>query len=297
NSSLSAGRKPDLPKQGRAKLKSPAYANDPEILRLVYGECDARGVTPEDPEALAIAIHALGNSRAERFRHLDGRALRKAFQRARARLPDGYDRWARLIEKWDESYDCQKSRDLVDRLVTAVGNRPLGVLDDLFDHLEQQICDHWPKKVRRLELEYNLIQSRKYYLPQLRSLKTDAIKEQVYAALAEGAKTKKALARQFGKTIYAISSVGLRLRNEGKITTIWRGAQFMWARPSTAPRFIPARDSILAALKIGSMTIPKLARETGKGTSTVKSALHRHLLPNGEVIRTKLGTYALAGTK
>ena len=43
------------------------------------------------------------------------------------------------------------------------------------------------------------------------------------------------------------------------------------------------------------MTIPALARDTGKGRSTVKSAL-QHLLANGTVIRTKLGTYALAGT-
>jgi hypothetical protein len=33
---------------------------------------------------------------------------------------------------------------------------------------------------------------------------------------------------------------------------------------------------------------------TGRGS--VKCAVHRHLLPNGKVIRTKLGTYALAGT-
>ena len=44
------------------------------------------------------------------------------------------------------------------------------------------------------------------------------------------------------------------------------------------------------------MTIPALARDIGKGTSTVKCALHRHLLANGKVIRTKFGTYALAGT-
>ena len=70
----------------------------------------------------------------------------------------------------------------------------------------------------------------------------------------------------------------------------------MWARASTAPHFIPARDAIVAALRKGPMTIPALARNIGKGTSTVKSALHRHLLANGTVVRTKLGTYALAGT-
>ena len=134
-------------------------------------------------------------------------------------------------------------------------------------------------------------------MPDLRPLKTDAIKEQVYAALAGGPKTKKELARMFRKPYGAISSVGLRLRNEGQITSIWRGGQFMWARASTAPPFTPARDAIVTALKKGPMTIPALARDTGKGTSTVKCALHRHLLANGTVIRTKLGTYALAGTQ
>jgi lambda repressor-like predicted transcriptional regulator len=103
------------------------------------------------------------------------------------------------------------------------------------------------------------------------------------------------LAQMFGKTYGAISSVGLRLRNEGQITSIWRGGQFMWARASTAPPFIPARDAIVTALKKGPMTIPALARDTGKGTSTVKSALHRHLLAKGTVIRTKFGSYAIAG--
>jgi hypothetical protein len=44
----------------------------------------------------------------------------------------------------------------------------------------------------------------------------------------------------------------------------------MWARASTAPPFIPARDAIVTALKKGPMTIPALARDTGKGTSTVQ---------------------------
>src|SRR5262249_7034065 len=126
---------------------------------------------------------------------------------------------------------------------------------------------------------------------------TDTFKEQVYTALADGPKTKKQLARMFGKTDGAISSVGLRLRNEGQITSIWRGGQFMWARASTAPIFVPARDAIVAVLEKGPMTIPALARDTNKGRSTVKCALHRHLLANGTVIRTKFGTYALAGTQ
>jgi predicted transcriptional regulator len=69
------------------------------------------------------------------------------------------------------------------------------------------------------------------------------------------------------------------------------------ARSSTAPLFIRARDAIVAALKKGPMTIQALARETGKGRSTIKSVLQRYLLPNGTVIRTKFATYALAGTE
>jgi predicted transcriptional regulator/lambda repressor-like predicted transcriptional regulator len=93
-----------------------------------------------------------------------------------------------------------------------------------------------------------------------------------------------------------ISNAGKRLRDEGQIMSIWLEGRFMWARASTGPRFIPARDAVLAALKEGSKSIPALAQATGKGTSTVKSALHRHLLANGKVIRTTFGTYALAGT-
>ena len=119
----------------------------------------------------------------------------------------------------------------------------------------------------------------------------------MYAALADGPKTKEQLARMFRKPYGAISSVGLRLRNEGLITRIWREGQFMWVRASTAPLFIPAREAIVAALNQGPMTIPELARATGKATSTVKSALDRHLLANGTVIRTKRGIYALAGTE
>ncbi|MGD0421294.1 MAG: hypothetical protein ABSA68_17235 [Xanthobacteraceae bacterium] len=264
-------------------------------MRRIHAYWDAHGMTHGDPEALAKAIHAI--TLPERFKHMDGRALGKIARRARERLPVEYDRWVGLIEKWDISYDRRKARDLVDRLVTAVGDRPRGILDKMFDHLERQICDHLPKKVRRLEYECDRLKKDKYYLPQMRPLKTDAIKEQVYAALADGPKTIRELARMFGKTDRAISSVGLRLRNEGKITSIWRGGQFMWARASTAPLFIPARDAIVAALKKGPMTIPELARATGKGTSTVKCALHRHLLANGTVIRTKFATYALAGTE
>jgi lambda repressor-like predicted transcriptional regulator len=71
----------------------------------------------------------------------------------------------------------------------------------------------------------------------------------------------------------------------------------MWARRSTATQFIAARDAIVVALKKGPMTVSALARETGKGIPTIKSALHRHLLANQTVIRTKFGVYALAGTQ
>lgn len=74
-------------------------------------------------------------------------------------------------------------------------------------------------------------------------------------------------------------------------------AEFMWARLGTATRFIAARDAILEALKKGPMTVSALARETGKGIPTIKSALHRHLLADRTVIRTKFGVYALAGTQ
>jgi DNA-binding transcriptional ArsR family regulator len=298
NPSLDTGTQLELREKRRAKAKSPAQAKDQEILRLVHSEWDAQGLKPEDPKALTKAIHATGKSRPEPLKHLDGRAFRKAYQRARARLPMGYDRWIDLIAKWDKSYGRRKARNLVDRLITAVGDRPPGILDKLFDHLEQQICDHLPKKVRRLESECERLKNNKYYVPQLRPLKTDAIREKVYAALADGPKTKTELARMFGLSYGAISSVGLRLRNAGQIKTIWRGGRFMWARADTAPLFVPARDAIVAALKEGPMNVPGLAQKTGKGTSTVKSALHRHLLPNGRVIRaTKRGIFALAGTQ
>ena len=264
-----------------------------QLIHRIHAYLDAQGMTLSDPQALAKAIHTIKLS--EPLKHKDGRALVKVYRRARGRLPEGYDRWVDLIAKWDKSYDRRKARDLVVRLLAAVGDRPRGILDEMFDHLGQQICDHLPKKVRRLELECERLKKNKYHMPDLRPLKTDAIKEQVYAALADGPKTKKELARMFRKPYGAISSVGLRLRAEGQITTIWRGGRFMWARACTAPPFTPARDGIVAALKKGPMTIPALARDTGKGRSTIKCALHRHLLANGTVIRTKFGSYALAG--
>jgi Transcriptional regulator, AbiEi antitoxin len=297
NPSLETGTpQPELLEKRRAKAKSPARVNDQEILCVVHREWDAQGLTPQDPKALTKAIHAMGNSRPERLKNMDKRALRKAYQRAKGRLPVGYDRWIGLVEKWDKLYTRPRARDLVDRLVRAVGDRQFGILDKLFGHLERKICDHPPKKVWRLETECERLEDNEDYRPQLRSLKKDEFSEQVYTALADGPKTREQLTTMFGKTYGAISSVGRRLRNAGRIKTVWNGGEFMWAHAATAPLFIPARDAIVTALKKGPMTIPALARETGKGESTVKSALHRHLL-NRTVTRSKFGTYAIAGTE
>jgi hypothetical protein len=70
NPSLDTGTQLELRKQRRAKAKSPAYVNDQEILRSVHGECDAQGLTPEDPQVLTKAIRAMGNSRPERFKYI-----------------------------------------------------------------------------------------------------------------------------------------------------------------------------------------------------------------------------------
>jgi predicted transcriptional regulator len=280
-----------VPAQKRTLLRH----DEDALLRRIHAYWDAQRITPSDPEALTKAISVI--VLPERLKRMDHRALRKVYQRARKRLPAGYDRWVDLIEKWDKAYSRQKARDLVDRLIIAVADRPPRILDRMFGHLEQQICDHLPKKVRRLEHECKRLKNDEWHFPDFRPLRTDAIKEQVYAALADGPKTKKQLARMFGKTTGAISSVGLRLRNEGLITSIWRDGQFMWARRSTDTVFIAARDAIVAALRKGPMTVPALARDIGKETSTIKCALHRHLLANGTVIRTKFGVYALAGTQ
>jgi DNA-binding transcriptional ArsR family regulator/predicted transcriptional regulator len=265
------------------------------LMRSIHAYWDAQGMTHSDPQALPKAIHAI--MLPERLKCMDKWALIKVYRRARERFPAGYDRWIGLIEKWDRAYSRQNARDLVDNLITALADRPPRIVDHMFRHLDRQICDHFPKKVRRLEYECERLKSDEWYFPDFRPLKTDAFKEQVYAALADGPKTKKQLARMFGKTPGAISSAGLRLRNEGLITSIWRDGQFMWARPATDTQFIAARDAIIEALKKGPMTVSALARATGKGIPTIKSALHRHLLTNRTVIRTKFGVYALAGTQ
>lgn len=264
------------------------------LMRRVHGYLDAQGLTHGDTQALAKAIH--GIKLPERLEGMDKWALVKVYRRARARVPAGYDRWIALIEKWDKSYDRQKARNLVDRLVTAVGDRPRGILDRLFDYLERQICDHLPKKVRRLEFECPRMERNNYYMPQIREPKSDEFADEVYAALADEPKTREQLGQMFGRSLAAISSVGLRLRSEGRIKTFWDGDRFMWGRADAAPPFIAARDGIVVALRKRPMTVPELARETGKAQSTVKSVFYRYLLTK-QVIRTKFGTYALAGTQ
>ena len=121
------------------------------LIHRIHDYWDARGMSPSDPQALANAIDVI--ELPDRLKHMERGALVKVYRRARGRLPEEYDRCVDLIAKWDKSYDRRKARDLVAHLITAVGDRPRGVLDRMFDHLEQQICDHLPKKVRRLELE------------------------------------------------------------------------------------------------------------------------------------------------
>ena len=190
-----------------------------------------------------------------------------------------------------------RARGLVDRLINALGDRPRRFLDRMFDRLELKIYSD-RKKVKRLEEECERLKNDDLHIPNFRPPKTDSAKEQVYTALAGGPKTKKELARTLGMTVSAISNVGLRLRAEGRITSIWRDGKFMWVRRSSdSTLFIAARGAILETLKNGPMTASALARETGKGIPTIKSALHRHLLGSQTVIRTKFGVYGLAGTQ
>src|SRR5271167_34547 len=99
-------------------------------MRRIHAYWDAQEMTHTDPQALPKAIQTI--KLPECFKDMDGRALGKVYRRARGRLPVGYDRWIGLIEKWDKSYDRRKARDLVDRLVMAVGDRPPEILSQLF---------------------------------------------------------------------------------------------------------------------------------------------------------------------
>jgi predicted transcriptional regulator len=250
-------------------------------------------MTHSDPQALPKAIHAI--KLAERFKLMDMRALGKVYRRARERLPLEYERWINLVQRWDKSYNRHQARKLVDALVTATGNHRIGILGKLFGHLEQQHCENWPKKVKRLEAECERLEKDEWYLPKMRDPKEDDLRGQVYAALADGPKTKKQLARRFGRTINAILSVAQHLRDGGLIETVSVGGRFILARVGTAPSFVVARDAIVTTLKEGPMSVPDLAKKTGKSEVTITHALQSCLLPNKLIIRTKRGVYALPG--
>jgi hypothetical protein len=280
------------PTHGDKKL---LHRQDHELLLIrVHDYLDAQGI--REPNAWELSRAILAIELPERFRHLDVKALVKLYRRRRERLPPSYDRWIGLIEKWDTTYSRKRARVLVDRLINALGDRPQRFLDRMFDRLELKLYGN-RRKLRRLEEECERLENDGSHIPDFRPLRTDAAKERVYAVLEGGPKTKKQLARMLGMTVSAISNVGRRLRAEGQITTIWREGQFMWVRRSSDTLFIAARDAILEVLKNGPMPVSGLARQTGKGIPTIKSALHRHLLANGTVIRTKFGVYALAGTQ
>jgi DNA-binding transcriptional ArsR family regulator len=264
-------------------------------MRRIHDHWDAHGTTHSDPQALPKAIHAI--QLPERLKHLNGRGLAKVYRRARERLPVEYDRWISFIEKWDKSYDRPNARKLVDRFITAIGsNRPDQIAKQMFDHLEQQFSGSGRKKIKRLERECDYLEQNDCYIPQLRGLKRDEDGEQVLAALANGPKTRRQLARMFRRTLSAISTIGTRLKRTGQIKSIVRDGQFLWARGDyPAPDLVLARAAIVEALQKGPMNVSALMQETGKARSTVETALRRHLLPNHDVIRIKFGTYALPG--
>jgi predicted transcriptional regulator len=278
-----------LPAQKRTLLRHEEDA----LLRRIHTFWDAQGITPSDPQALAKAINAI--TLPERFKRMDSRALVKVYRRARQRLPLQYDHWISLVEKWDKSFSRPKARKLVDALVTALANRPVSILDKLFNHLEQQYSEHWKRKVQRLEAECQRLESDECYMPKVRPLKKDELSDQVYAALADGPKTKKQLARRFARSFNAIFAVGQHLRDAGLIETVSVSGRFMLARVGTTPSFVVARDAIVASLKERPMSVPELAKKTGKSKGTITLALQSRLLPNKVVIRTKRGVYALPG--
>jgi hypothetical protein len=107
------------------------------VMRGIHAFWDAQGMTPSEPQALLKAIKAI--ILPERFKQMHKRALVKVYRRARERLPEGYDEWVSWIEKWDKSYSRQKARDLIDRLIAALGDRPRGILNEVFDRLENRL--------------------------------------------------------------------------------------------------------------------------------------------------------------
>ena len=114
-----------------AQIRTPLRHDEYLILRLFHDYWDAEGMSPNDPEALAKAIHTI--KFPEPFKHMDARALGKRYRRARERFPGGYDRWVDSVEERDPSYDRRKARKLVDRFITAIGsNRPDKIVTQMF---------------------------------------------------------------------------------------------------------------------------------------------------------------------
>jgi len=84
---------------------------------------------------------------------MDGRALRKAYSKGEG----GASRWDMtagfgLVEN-GQIVQPPKARKLVDRLVTAVAIVRAEFSTECLIIWERQICDHLPKKNRRLERE------------------------------------------------------------------------------------------------------------------------------------------------
>jgi hypothetical protein len=142
------------------------------VMSSIYDFWDAQGMKHSDPRALAKAIKAI--KVPQRFKGMDGQALARVYRRARARLPEGYDEWVGWIEKWDKFYNRQKARDLIHRLITALGDRPRGILDEMFDRLENRL-DYPPKKVLELERQCVRLKKKEYYLPQYRPRKKTSL--------------------------------------------------------------------------------------------------------------------------
>jgi predicted transcriptional regulator len=271
------------------------------LIRRIHAYWDAQGMTHSDPEALSKALHAI--TLPEPLKHKDRRELGRVYQRARGRLPTRYDDSIGLFQRWDKSYDCRRARALADRFVTALGDRPPEIFDQLIDYQERTNRDHWPKRVRqfireceRLENPENL-EKYMHYTPQLHPIKRNPLDDHVLIALGGGAKTKKQLVKICKQTYAAISTTGNRLRKDGLVKSFYRnGGGPLWALADVAPASVRARDAIPAALQDGPMTVPELANKTGKAEATIKFHLHERLLPEKIVIRTKLGVYALPDT-
>ena len=183
-------------------------------MARVNNYLDVQGVREPSTRDLSRAVLAI--ELPARFRRLNVKGVVKAYRRARVLLPAAYERWIILILKWDKAYTPQKARHLVDDLIIALADRPRRILDRMFAHLEQQVC-HSAKKVRRVEEECRRLKRDEWHFPDFRTQTPDTDKERVYADVAEGPKTKKELALTLGKTLSAISNIGQRLRNEGRL--------------------------------------------------------------------------------